>query len=171
MESEPEMRAKAVQLLQITAGDPRWEFQKVQEIVGRAFGIQNPRSLIANKNKSQSDALYENEDFMAYGVIENPLPGDDHQTHLMAHQQKMADPKFDTMPPASMGKFKLHVQEHQKYVDMIMAQQAQGAQTPGVMGEPSGASPVQNEANANANANFDMGSIGAAQNVSVRMNR
>ena len=99
-----------------------WNLGLLQEELARAFQFRFPRRLITSPARSQEDALWENQDFMATGFIADPAANDNHQGHLQIHGMLSLAPEFAQRSPVEITSFKRHLARHQAFLQMQMAQ-------------------------------------------------
>lgn len=138
------------------------------EVLKNTPGIKGVKKYHTSSNNSQGDALGENQQWQQTGILAEPRPGDNHMMHIQIHQYEMQGPNFAAMPPWFQQTMAGHMAIHQQFAQQQQAANAQmqqqaPAQMGGGQGPMGGATPVQNAANATANANFQMGARGAAQ--------
>lgn len=116
----------------------------------------------------QSNAVAETVQVMTNGLMPEPKPSDDHQTHLAIHIMAMQTPGFLQTPPAYQQRMQAHVATHQAFMQQQEAANAQMQQQAmlqqgGGQGPGGGATPVQQNSNQLANGLFGMDQRGAQQ--------
>lgn len=155
-------------LIKTLGSVPGFDVQMMGDEMLKASGVMRPKKFHTSSTNSQGDALGENQQIMAAGIIADPKPSDDHAAHLQIHSLLQSNPQFATMPPAFQQALQSHMAIHQQFLQQQQAanaqqQQAAMQQMGGGQGPQGGATPVQQTANATANGMFNMGQRGAMQ--------
>lgn len=165
----------AIQCAQLFMNNPMVNQMRLIEDVFRTRGKPKPKIYLNNPATAPADALTENRDWFGTGIVVDPNPNDDHQTHLQIHQ--MAFQQFANnpqVPPGALAAMQRHMNLHQCYMAFAQKQaamQAQQGPAPGQSGGPGqipGKPPrpqgdVKNAANARTEATMKNGMRGAGQ--------
>lgn len=136
----------------------------IQDRVLRAMGEQRPQQFRMNPLDGRDDQMWELGQLPMGNVMPNPRPQDNHQQHLQVLQMFMQSQAFEQLPPAGKFATQSHLMMHQSFFaqqqeaqqQQMMMQQQQ--QMPG-----GGQTPVNAEANARTEAEFNNGQRGAEQ--------
>lgn len=153
----PEVRqTRSVTMYTALSKDPLVNREYLLQEVARAHEI-SPRRLIVSRPRSQSDAIYENQDFLSSGFMADPTAGDDHAIHYQIHEMMKQTVQFQKLPPEVQAVAIRHCQIHERYLQEMQAM----TQTP--MANPSMATPIEAQGNQLANDSLNMGAMGAAQ--------
>ena len=164
METGPESANKWATAYKMFGMDPLIDRAYLLEKNLRALGEKRPKRGMVNPATAQSDALQENGQVMAMGILSDPRPADNHQTHVQIHMMMMQTPQFQAMAQAQpqwAAELQKHIGRHMEYVQMMEQVNGQAQQT-GTTPPPQGGTTVP-EANERANAMFDMGQRGREQ--------
>lgn len=165
LESQPEIVNKWQQSIKLVGADPLINRQLLYERMFRGMGEKKPKIFINNPATAQTDALKENQCFMAYGAAPDPNPADNHIAHWQIHNLQKNSPEFAVIAqayPAWAAALDQHMAIHADYIQTMQQQQAQMQQAP--MGpQEQQVSPVNAAANARTEGMFDNGATGAGQ--------
>lgn len=162
-ESGPEMVNKWLTLYKMAGQDPMVDRQMILERLFRAMGEKRPKRLLSGSASPQLDALEENKQVLATGILPDPKASDDHATHGQIHQMFMSTPEFMMLAqqnPVWAGQLKNHLAIHGYYMQQMQKQNEQAQQTQ-MMQQNQGA-PVP-EANSRAENIFDNSATGAQE--------
>lgn len=142
--------------------DPLVNRQPMIDEYLKASGVKRIKRFRASSANAQGDAVGEDQQLTLAGVIADPKPGDDHQTHLQIQGQYEQTPQFMMLPPEIQARHRDHVAQHQTFVVKMQQAnaQAQQAQTTPQAPGATGAGP---EANMRAQALMDMAQKGRNQ--------
>lgn len=127
----------------------------------KGMGLKNVKRFFTDSPNQQGNALKECEMLQTTGIIADPKPTDDHQTHLAIHSMVLMQVGQQLHPDWS-ARLQAHIAIHQAYINQMMQAQAQmSLMAP--TDEGNQATPIGNVANNRANATLNMGARGAAQ--------
>ena len=147
--------------LQMAAADPRLNFPYLAEQAALAFEFPNPKKILNDPARSRNDTLQDIADFVAYGILADPLPTDNHQERLSIYQMFTQTADYQNLDDGMKQKFEQHVRLHEDYAAQMQAMSG------GMSGIPEGPGqqqyPVSDEANEMTEAVAQNGSTGAAQ--------
>ncbi len=165
----PEQATQMIEVLKLAATNPLIQQQELFTELFKALGLKHTKRFFASSPNQQGNALKESEGLMITGIIGDPLPSDDHQTHLTIHGMILQQ-AGQALPPEWTQRMMNHMAIHQAYLNQMMAAQGIPAQgqpgqggPPQAGGPPPGATPTGQEANGRANGRFNMGARGAGQ--------
>ena len=156
MEPNPEVAARWQTILGLCQNNPTIDQQEVYLELFRALGVKRPRRLLVNPARQQQDAMDENANVLATGILPEPRPGENHQVHLQIHMMQTQTPMFQLSPPAVQAELMRHIQQHVGYFQL---QQRQSSPAPA----PRGPGSVLPEADARTEQRFGNGQRGAMQ--------
>ncbi len=162
MESNPETRQKWIETIKLFGMDPLINQTLLRERVFRAMGEKKPKMFLANPQNAQGDAMAENLQLEAVGILPDPNPNDNHQLHLQIHQMETQTMPFMALNPQWQIALQKHMSIHNSYMQQQMM--AQGQQQMAPSAAPPGGSLLP-EADMRTEAMFDNGATGAAQTM------
>lgn len=170
--ANPQAAMMAANNFKLLAQAPGINMLELAKEVLRASGAKSINKFLQSAPHSQGDALNENSQWQVTGILADPKPSDNHAIHVQVHQMAMQQPTFAQMPPYYQQQMAAHLAIHQQYMQQAAAANSAMQQQPiGVMGNGQGvnggATPVEQNANAQANQMFNLGDIGAQQNGGV----
>jgi hypothetical protein len=142
--------------------DPLVNREAILNVMFKKMGENKIKRFRASSQNAQGDAVNENNQIIAAGVVASPKAGDNHQIHMQIHTLLMQSPAFMQLDPVVQQRFQAHVAEHMTYLQAAQAANAQ-AQQAQIGPQDPGATPVGQQANAQAEAMMNMGNTGASQ--------
>ncbi len=143
--------------------DPLVNRQPLIDEFLRASGVKRIKRFRASSANALGDALLEDQQLMQTGVIADPKPGDDHQTHFTSQSQFEQTPQFQMLLPEIQARHRDHVAQHQTFLQQEQQSNAQAQQAQTTPQGP-GATGAGPEANQRAQAMMDMAQTGRNQN-------
>jgi hypothetical protein len=163
MEPNDQRAQRFMNLYKMIGMDPLVNRQAIIMETLRAMGMKKPKRFLDNPSNHQGDALAENTNFQATGIIGDPRPDENQQVHLQIHMPLMQQPGFQLLPLGRQAMFAKHVQDHMALFQAMQAMQAQSQMASTQPGGAPGASPVGAQANQQAENMFGNAQAGASQ--------
>lgn len=111
-------------LYQMLGMDPRINLEPILLKGMRAFGITDPKRVLASSVQTQQDALKAIADFMATGFIDPAMPQDDHNLWVQQLGMFTQTQQFLSLDPFYQALLQARLAQHLKYLG-IMDQQGQ----------------------------------------------
>jgi len=145
--------------LQMAQQDPRFNFPYLVEQAALAFEFPNPRKVLADPGRSRTETMQDIADFVSYGILPDPMPGDNHQERLQLYAMFTQTPRFAELDDAAKIKFERHVKMHEDY--LMQMQQMGGASGVPEATEPQ--YPISPQVEERTEAQFQNGQTGAQQ--------
>lgn len=163
-ETSMEKVSKWMQFGQVFGPMGTCDLLMVQDRVLRSMGEQRPQQFRAQPLDGRDDQMWELGQLPMGGLMPDPRPQDNHQQHLQVCQMFMASPAFMQLSEVGKASFQAHMMKHQAfYMQQMEAQQQQMQAQQQQQMSMGGPSPVESEANARTEAEFNNGQRGAEQ--------